>query len=234
MPSLSYLPIKPLLKKRHQANKSTSKTQPDATLLDNLLKRADIWQGSQKTNQQHSTATGYSELDQLLHYQGWPLNSLTEILVPQPHIGEVSLVLPSVAKQMQLGGALFLIEPPFMPYAPAWVNAGIDISQISIIKSCQEQNWLWASEQVMSNKGVACCLFWPPKNHLPNKVLKRLQLASKEGSTLNFIFRHDSAAEQSSPASLRLKLRTGDNLEIEIIKQQGGWAGQQTSVQLVS
>ena len=113
----------------------------------------------------------------------------------------------------------------------------------------QEQDWLWATEQVMASKGVACCLFWPPKNHLSNKILKRLQLAAKEGPALNFIFRQDSIANQSSPASLRLKLRPSVNLhstnlyssntqninlDIEILKQQGGWSGQQSSLQLKS
>ena len=231
--SLSSLPVQPSFESARQYNKPVLKNPTNIVSLDSLLKRADIWQASQKKSRQHASSTGYPELDRLLHYQGWPLHSLTEILVSQSHIGEVALVLPSIAKQMQSGGALFLIEPPFIPYAPAWINAGVDINQMFIIRSCQERDWLWASEQIMANKGVACCLFWPPKDHLSNKVLKRLQLASKEGSALNFIFRQDSVVKQSSPASLRLKLHATANLEIEIIKQQGGWAGQQTSIQLV-
>lgn len=200
--------------------------------LDAVLKRSDIWQASQQSRQQHAISTGYTELDTILHYSGWPLNTLIEILVTQQHIGEVALVLPSIAKQMQSGGALFLIEPPFNPYAPAWSNAGIDINQMFIIKSCQEPDWLWASEQVMANKGVVCCLFWPPKSHLPNKVLKRLQLASKKGSRLNFIFRQSSVANQSSPAGLRLLIKPSLNLKVNVLKQQGGWSGQQTSINL--
>ena len=206
--------------------------------LKSVLKRSDIWQGyqhnTQQTAQQHAISTGYDKLDALLHYRGWPLNALTEILMTQQHIGEIALVLPSIAEKMKSGGALYLIEPPFNPYAPAWLNAGIDINQMFIIKSCQELDWLWASEQVMENRGVACCLFWPPKDHLSNKILKRLQLASKKGSSLNFIFRQSSVANQSSPASLRLilksNLRLEINMEIEILKQQGGWSGQRTSI----
>jgi len=240
--SVQPLPISPSLEKTGGASKNfgklISKTQPNLVLLDNLLKRSDIWQASQQNTQQHALSTGYTKLDTLLHYRGWPLNALTEILVTQPHIGEIQLVLPSIVKQMQSGGALFLIEPPFSPYAPAWINAGIDINRIYIIKSCQEQDWLWVSEQVMANKGVACCLFWPPKDQLSNKVLKRLQLASKQGSPLNFIFRQSSVANQSSPASLRLVVKPESNLnsglEIEILKQPGGWSGQQTSIKMVS
>lgn len=206
--------------------------------LESVLKRSDIWQGSQhntkQTAQQHAISTGYSKLDDILHYSGWPLNALTEILTTQQHIGEIALVLPSIAEKMKSGGVLYLIEPPFNPYAPAWINAGIDITQMFIIKSCQEQDWLWASEQVMGNKGVACCLFWPPKDHLSNKRLKRLQLASKQGSSLNFIFRQSSVANQSSPASLRLILTSNVSLEIEmeieVLKQPGGWNGQRTSI----
>ncbi|PHS15325.1 MAG: hypothetical protein COA86_13990 [Kangiella sp.] len=243
MPSLlslstPFLPENPSLEETCTPLKNTApsilKTHSNLVSLDNLLKRSDIWQASQQntqqTAQQHAISTGYAKLDAILHYRGWPLNALTEILVAQQHIGEIALILPSIAKKMKSGGALYLIEPPFNPYAPAWLNAGIDINQMFIIKSCQEQDWLWASEQVMGNKGVACCLFWPPKDHLSNKILKRLQLASKQGSPLNFIFRQSSVTNQSSPASLRLMLRASSKLEIEVIKQQGGWSGQCTSI----
>jgi len=207
--------------------------------LQDVLKRSDIWQASNQVYKSYSISTGYQVLDEKLHSSGWPLNRLTEILVDQNHIGETQLVLSAIAKTMQGGGFLFLIEPPFTPYAPAWLKANIDISRIIVIKSCEQQDWLWAAEQVMATKGVSCCLFWPPKDYLSNKVLKRLQLAAEKGSKLNFIFRNNAAAKQSSPASLRLVVKSDNQykheygrLDIEILKQSGGWSGQKAKVNL--
>ena len=220
---------------------SQQQLQPQQQLqqLQQVLKRSDIWQASQRVSKKHSITSGYTALDEILHLGGWPLNRLTEILVERQHIGEMQLVLPTIAKLMKRGGWLFLIEPPFNPYAPGWIKAGLDLQQIVMIKSCQEKDWLWASEQIIANKGVTCCLFWPAKDHLSNKVLKRLQVAAEQGSLLNFIFRSKSVANQSSPASLRMMLknnkRTNENIRplgIEILKQTGGWAGQKTVVDL--
>jgi len=207
--------------------------------LQEVLKRSDIWQASQQVYESHSISTSYQALDDLLHFSGWPLNRLTEILIERSHIGEMQLVLPAIAKAMEPGGFLFLIEPPFMPYAPAWLKANIDLKKIVIIKSCQQQDWLWAAEQVIANQGVSCCLFWPPKDYLSNKVLKRLQLAAEQGCRLNFIFRNSSVARQSSPASLRLVIKSDNKLKyehgvihIELLKQAGGWAGQKVRLDL--
>lgn len=211
--------------------------------LQQVLKRADIWQASQQLKISNSIASGYSGLDKQLHQSGWPLSRLTEILVEYNHIGEMQLILPAIAKIMKKGGWLFLIEPPFIPYAPAWLKANINIQKIVIIKSCQEtrkeRNWLWAAEQVISNQGVCCSLFWPPKDNLSNKTLKRLQLAAEQGGGLNFVFRKTAVAVQSSPASLRLvvkkkktKLPDTQKIAIEILKQNGGWAGQKTMIDI--
>ncbi len=218
--------------------------------LQQVLKRADIWQASQRRSQYHSIASSYSPLDKLLHIGGWPLNRLTEILLERPHIGEMQLVLPAIAKAMQKGGWLFLVEPPFNPYAPAWLKANIDIQKMIIIQSCQEKDWLWAAEQVIGHQGICCTLFWPPKDNLSNKVLKRLQLAAEQGSKLNFIFRSMSVVGQTSPASLRLVVKKTESkkpekkifnlrgivhsrkIAIEVLKQSGGWSGQKVIVDL--
>jgi len=204
-----------------------------SSLLTKVLNRPDIWQGVQKSKKAPIISTGYYELDEKLHYSGWPQNLLTEILYQQKHIGEVQLVLPAVAQSMKNGGFLFLVDPPFMPYAPAWLKAGINLKKIRIIKNRQSKESLWAAEQIMATQGVSSCLFWIQDNYLSNKLLKRLQIAAKKASLLNFIFRNNQAAMQISPASLRLVIKpirmiqpTVRQVGVEILKQPGGWNGQ--------
>jgi len=207
--------------------------------LQQVLKRADIWQASKQSNHYPAIVSGYASLDKLLHFGGWPLNRLTEILIERLNIGEMQLILPAIAKVMEKGGWLFLIEPPFNPYAPGWLKANINIQKMIIIQSCQEKDWLWAAEQVIGHQESCCTLFWPPKDHLSNKVLKRLQLAAAQGGRLNFIFRSISVTNQSSPASLRLVVKKTDkentnskSLDVEVLKQSGGWSGQKGIVDL--
>jgi hypothetical protein len=216
--------------------------------LQEVLKRADIWQASNHSQSSASLSTGYASLDQSLHYSGWPLNQMSELLIERVGIGEMQLVLPALAKMQAKGGWLFLIEPPFIPYAPAWLKANIDIDRMMIIKAEQQQECLWAAEKIIANQGVSGSLFWPPKDQLSNKALKRLQLAAEQGHGLNFVFRSMSAISQSSPASLRLVIKNdststvskqrkiGQPLEkqlaIQVLKQRGGWSGQAVNLRL--
>jgi cell division inhibitor SulA len=219
-----------------------------STPLQEVLKRADIWQASSHSKQQSSLSTEYFSLDQSLHSSGWPLNQMTELLIERAGIGEMQLVLPALAKMHSKGGWLFLIEPPFNPYAPGWLKANIDIERMMIIKGGKQNECLWAAEKIIANQGVCCSLFWPPHDQLSNKALKRLQLAAEQGCGLNFVFRSLSAINQSSPASLRLLIKNNSkplislknkveqrlekNLVVEVLKQRGGWSGQVTNFKL--
>lgn len=219
-----------------------------STSLKEVLKRADIWQASNHSQSSASLSTGYASLDQSLHYSGWPLNQISELLIERVGIGEMQLVLPALAKMQAKGGWLFLIEPPFIPYAPAWLKANINIDRMMIIKAGQQEECLWAAEKIIANQGVSASLFWPPKDQLSNKALKRLQLAAEQGHGLNFVFRSMSAVTQSSPASLRLVIKNSLNsiasqptkigqplekkLAIQILKQRGGWSGQSVNLKL--
>jgi len=228
----------------HNRDGSASAAQPQ--LLE-LLDQGDIWRGSQPRTTHMALSSGYPSFDQVLHLGGWPKNRLIEILTEQHAIGEIQLILPAIAKQMAQGGWLFLIEPPFIPYAPAWLKAGVPVERVMVIQSCNKGDELWACEQVMANASVACCLFWPVKDYLSHKHLKRLQLATQKGSALNFIFRSSEMAEQSSAASLRLLINKPiavnrlsqascharhRKIELSILKQPSGWSGQALQLEI--
>jgi len=237
---------KPIINSR--ASVPASLSQP---ALVELLEHCDIWQGSQRRSTNRSTnialSSGYPSFDRVLHLAGWPKNRLIEILTEQHSIGEMQLILPAIAKQMELGGWLFLIEPPFIPYAPAWLKAGVPVERVMVIQSCNNRDELWACEQIMANASVAACLFWPVQDYLSHKHLKRLQLASQKGSALNFIFRSSKMAQQSSAASLRLLINKPiavnrlsqascqarhRKIELSILKQPAGWSGQALQLEI--
>jgi len=127
-----------------------------------------------------------------LHYGGWPRNALSEVALPnniEAGIGEVRLLLPALANLLKQHYAIW-IAPPFLPYAPALMEAKLNTNRLIIIDSNNLQDSLWSAEQ-----------------------------AIKSGS---------------SPAVLRMSLQphSHSKLNINIIKQPGGWAGQSVDLSL--
>ena len=67
--------------------------------LDTLVQRADIWRGGETPSENGTgISTGVSQLDAVLPGGGWPRGALTEILIPDEGIGELSLVMPALAR----------------------------------------------------------------------------------------------------------------------------------------
>lgn len=200
--------------------------------LATLLKRADIWQSSAPQQSHRNLATGYMRLDGALHQGGWPTAALSEILCDRPGSGELQLLLPAIKKLCAQGRQLIFISPPHLPYAPALQQAGIAPEQVLIIDPQTSADQLWAAEQTLRANVAAALLFWPQQS--PDLTqLRKLQLAAQTTQGLSLLMRPDSAAEESSPAALRLRLiATPGGCQITIIKQRGGWAGQVVELNL--
>jgi protein ImuA len=63
-------------------------------------------------------------------------------------------------------------------------------------------------------------LLW--QNHARSESLRRLHLAAQHGDTLFFLFRPLAAAQDASPAPLRLSLRpAAGGIEIGVLKRRG-------------
>ena len=117
--------------------------------LDSLLQDRRIWRGNTPTAlSNNALATGHADLDDALPSSGWMEASLTEILIAHDGIGELSLVLPILAKLSQQQKPIVLIAPPYRPYAPAWQNSGVRLSQLHVIHA-QPKEALWAMEQAL-------------------------------------------------------------------------------------
>ena len=187
--------------------------------LDRLLDERRIWKGQPQGQPSSTQPSGHSRLDAALPSGGWPEAALSEILLPRPGLGELHLLWPTLARLSQAGERLVLIAPPFLPYAPAWQLAGIDLHCLEIVHA-NEEDALWAAEQCLRSGSCGAVLCWP--RQASDRALRRLQVAAETGQTLGFAYRPASAAHNPSPAALRLLLE--GPAQVRVLKCRGGLA----------
>lgn len=145
----------------------------------------------------------------------------------------MQLLLPTLVQLTATGRHCLLLSPPHIPYPPALEAAGVGIDQVLVIDSQDAMERLWCAEQALRSKAAGCVIGWFDSQKLQTAHLRKLLLAARQTDTLFFLHRDGAMAQHASPASLRLRLdsaRSG-RLELEILKQPGGWAGQTTSLQ---
>lgn len=201
-----------------------------AKQLDELLKsQPALWRGRDQHNEYASIATGFSQLDNVLPSGGWGIGCLTELLLDKPGIGELSLLLPALqhvtAKNHEDQWAAF-VSPPYLPYAPALANAGINLERLLIVNAGDDTNTLWATEQLLRAGIFASVVAWV--NRSTAQKQRRLQLAAELGKTWATVYRPAAAQKEHSPAALRIALGVENpapdqfHLSLNIIKSRGG------------
>ena len=195
---------------------------PPTSPLDALLKaEPSLWRGRDRYNDQASIPTGFDALDAALPSRGWHIGGITELLVDQEGIGELSLLLPALQHVTADGQWAAFINPPHIPYAPALSNAGIRPDRLLIIDSKDDANTLWAAEQVLRAGIFASVVVWVNKSTAQKQ--RRLQLAAETGKTWATVYRPMYASREHSPVSTRIALSLqGRRLSLDIIKLRSG------------
>ncbi len=171
--------------------------------LDTLLAARTLWHaGRGAALPADGEPTGHAALDALLPQGGWPRRALTELLLPADGVGELSLLLPTLARLTTAGGLVVLVAPPWIPYAPAWQDAGVDLAGLQVVQA-SPRDGLWAFEQCLRSGACAAVLGWPAQADAA--ALRRLQVAADSGACLGFALRERRHAANASPAALRLE-----------------------------
>src|SRR5262245_39126097 len=192
--------------------------------LDEILRRQPVWRGAASRSEIPVVPTGYRALDEVLPGGGWPRGALTEVLAGAAGIGELALVLPALGALSWAGKRVVWLAPPHLPYAPALAAAGVDLSQLAVVRAPGRRDALWAAEQVLR---AGCChalLAWCSR--VRYEELRRLAVAAEGGPAWVVVFRPHEAAAESSPACLRLALDArggarGGELSVQILKRRG-------------
>jgi protein ImuA len=174
--------------------------------------------------------------------QGWPTGCLVEILLASPNQGEWSLILPALAHAVRPAAGTgtaprtaVLVNPPYVPHYTALAALGLPVEQVLCIHGgADSKNSLWAAEQALRCEHVGAVVLWVEGAAQP--ALRRLQLAASQGDACFFVLRPARAAQESSPAPLRITLtREGTAMaRLHAFKRRGMPAGAPTPVSLLS
>ena len=215
-----------------------------ATRLPHVWRGADWIQAEAHAD---ARSTGFALLDQELPGQGWPRGQLVELLVDQPGIGELGLLLPALAAVTHAGRSCVWVLPcpgriahpgrirqrpavrghgaHALPYAPALVEAGIDLARNIFVKPLTTRESGWALEQSLRTAHLGALLGWLPDSagvDADFRALRRLHLLAQRHQALVFILRPTRCAQAPSPAALRLHLHNeGGQLQVRVLKRRG-------------
>lgn len=193
---------------------------PAPLALADVLARGDVWRGDALATLPDSTIpSGHPELDAELPGGGWPRGNLTELLIDRGGVGEMSLLLPALARLSAAGGWLALVAPPWLPHAPAWAAAGVALERLVVVRAGKQV--AWCVEQLLACGGFAGVLAWPEAG-IDARALRRLQVAAEGRQVFACLWRPGVALRAPSPAPLRVAMVAGERgLSVRIVKRRG-------------
>jgi len=106
--------------------------------LDELLRHPSVWCAAGTRNGPKTLPTGFGRLDERLPGGGWPLDTLIELLLPAPGVGELELLVPAMRAFGHAGSGsrrwIAWLAPPYLPYAPALASAGLDPGRMLVVR----------------------------------------------------------------------------------------------------
>jgi cell division inhibitor SulA/protein ImuA len=198
--------------------------------LHDILSRPEVWQASRRHAGRIPAVlpTGHAALDAVLHHGGWPSAALTEFVAADCGIGEMQLLAPALAACARATRRLFFVGAPYLPYAPALQARGLPPERVLVLSPRTPKDALWSVEQILRSGACGCLLAWLPAwREADYAALRRLQIAAQQCHGPAFLFRPPGTARALSPAALRIRLTPQrEELQLEILKQRGGRAGQ--------
>ncbi len=191
-----------------------------ATALAALLAHPAIWRGNDVAPEPSALPSGFAGLDAVLPGHGWPQAALTELLVEREGIGEIRLTLPALARVMAARRDVVWIAPPHQPYAPALAAAGLDLARLYVVTCKTPQEALWAFEQALRAPECGAAFAWLATHD--ERVLRRLQVAARDGRTWGALWRRPGQRGSATTAPLRLALARQDGrLAVRVLKRRG-------------
>lgn len=184
--------------------------------------RAALWHGNQLGTRVTSVvSSGHAALDRELPGGGWPCNSLSEVLCPQPSTLEWRLLGPALRAVVASGRQVVVIAPPRSPHLAGLQHEGIDARHLVWLQPESPADRLWCTEQLVRANAAGAVLAWLPQAR--QEQLRRLQVRAQASDGPVFLFRPAATQQEASPAPLRVMASTGPDweLQVQVFKRRG-------------
>lgn len=148
-------------------------------------------------------ATGWEALDGAVG-GGLFRGALNEILIEEEGCGAVEALCAALVETRPDRFSAW-VHPSRWPYPPALARQGHALDRWVVVRPRRRDDHLWAVDTVLRSgccEGLVTFL-----DDAPDRALRRLQLAAREGGATALLFRPASASARASPAPLRLLAR---------------------------
>lgn len=186
-----------------------------------VLQNPAVWRGAECAREPATIASGFAPLDAVLPGGGWPATALTEMVLAREGIGEIALTLPALVALQAARRDVVWIAPPHVPYAPALMARGLDLTRLVIVRCSRAADQLWAFEQALRAPECGAAFAWLGTHD--ERMLRRLQVAAREGRTWGVLWRRPGEAARASATPLRLRLSPAEGrLAVHVLKRRGG------------
>lgn len=183
---------------------------------------AALWRGTDMGHRSGPVVgSGFADLDGQLPGSGWPCQSLTEVLCPQPSVLEWRLVGPALRTIVASGGTVVVVGPPKTPHLPGLAHLGIDERHLVWVRADAPAERLWCTEQLVKANACGALLSWLPQAR-PEQI-RRLQVCAQACDGPVFLFRPAAAQHEPSAAPLRVMATFGVDWElfVHVLKRRG-------------
>ena len=189
-----------------------------------------LWRASQLARGQGRVVeTGYPVLSSELPGGGWPVGALVDLLVQQTGVGELRLLRPALSALAPRPVAL--LQTPKVPNGLGLAYIGLSLDRVIQVKGPTSADALWSAEQILRAGTCGALIYWA--QYVQASSLRRLHLAAQSSDTLFVMVRPLAAAQDASPAVLRLALRPStDGLVVDVVKRRGPAASAPVSIPL--
>lgn len=181
-----------------------------------------LWRGNALGTPVTTTvATGFEALDAELPGNGWPCQSLTEVLQVQPSVLEWRLLAPAMRTLVDQGKQIVIVGPPKPPHLPGLKHLGLDERHLVWIQADKPVERLWATEQLIKANAAGMLVSWLPQAR--QEQIRRLQVCAQSCDGPVILCRPAAAEHEASAAPLRLQARLGVDweLHIHLLKRKG-------------
>jgi|SRR6516225_3675074 cell division inhibitor SulA/protein ImuA len=185
-----------------------------------VLNHPALWRGGDCAPEPAAIPTGFAMLDRVLPGGGWPRNALTEMALTREGIGEIKFTLPALARIQAERRLVVWIAPPYRPYAPALVAAGIDVARLCIVRCRDPRDALWSFEQALRAPECGAAFAWLATHD--ERALRRLAVAARDGRAWGVLWRRPGQMARAACAPLRLALASQEGrLAVRVEKRRG-------------